>query len=269
MYRLTIFSTPYYSAKSLLVFDPPPFTAPGKGQDSSEIRTFSVDTYPLPDPTWRWVSEAWLVDMRRGVGHDGYAVVLRLDRQKLIFTYFRFEYNWYFRCNNWRGQTGWFSLGGFVRRRTWMRLMMHLSKARRQIEAMEEERALEDAIDKRERPVSALAIGRVWRGDNGDWERVHKTLKRLGHDGPRFDLWADWLSEMLANKTTPSPRQLTEDEDRSEVPLAVNAAWLERPKREWVRSLLQQYGRELGGCFVYPNSRVRLWALFLDAGLIM
>jgi len=255
MYRLTIFSTPYYSARSLLVFDPPPFTAPGEEQDSPEIRTFSVDTYPLPDPTWRWVSESWLVDMRRGVGHDG------------------FEYNWYFRCNNWRGQTGWFSFGGFVRRRTWMRLMMHPSKARRQTEAMEEERALEDAIDKRERPVSAHAIGRVWRGDNGDWERVHKTLKRLGHDGPRFDLWADWLNEMLANKTTPSPRQLTEDgftQDRFEITLAVrkDAVWFERPEREWVRSLLQEYGRELGGCFVYPNSRVRLWTLFLDAGLV-
>ncbi|KAF8581636.1 hypothetical protein K439DRAFT_1241115, partial [Ramaria rubella] len=122
---ITIFSTAYYSSRSLLLHDPPPFTVP----DSRESSPFqhphhappnvTLTTYPLPDPTWRWVSKSWLVDMRGDgdVQHDG------------------FEYNWFFQRCHWRARVGWLSAGGYVRRRRWVRLMIRPSEVRLQAEA--------------------------------------------------------------------------------------------------------------------------------------
>lgn len=70
LYRITVFSTAYYSCRSLLPHDPPPFTSPDTGESSPNQNpnhappNVTLVTYPLPDPTWRWVSKSWLVDMR-------------------------------------------------------------------------------------------------------------------------------------------------------------------------------------------------------------
>jgi hypothetical protein len=77
--RITVFSTAYYSGRSLLPHDPPPFTVPDSGESSPNQRpglappNVTLTTYPLPDPTWRWVSKCWLIDMRRDgdVQYDG------------------------------------------------------------------------------------------------------------------------------------------------------------------------------------------------------
>ncbi|KDN50314.1 hypothetical protein RSAG8_01650, partial [Rhizoctonia solani AG-8 WAC10335] len=114
---ITIFSIPYYSKLSLLPNDPPPFTVPneptGHGKGKYGQRTTlrapgGLADYQLPDPTWRWVSKYWMVDMRGDgeVQQDGY------------------EYNWCFRSNGWRASIGSFNAGGWVRRRRWVRLMM-------------------------------------------------------------------------------------------------------------------------------------------------
>jgi len=75
-----MFSTAYYSNRSLLPRDPRPFTVPDVEENvdgQTKIHPFApanvtLETYPLPDPTWRWVSRFWLVDMRGGeVQHDG------------------------------------------------------------------------------------------------------------------------------------------------------------------------------------------------------
>ena len=76
---ITIFSTAYYSSRSLLPHDPPPFTVPDFGESSPNQHpnhtppNVTLTTYPLPDPTWRWVSKSWLVDMRGDgdVQYDG------------------------------------------------------------------------------------------------------------------------------------------------------------------------------------------------------
>lgn len=102
--RFEFFSTPYYSSRSLLPQDPPAFTSPDVGantggsthpdtgentdrssresshQDTGDTpntkhvsKNITLETYTLPDPTWRWVSSSWFVDMKGDgeVQHDG------------------------------------------------------------------------------------------------------------------------------------------------------------------------------------------------------
>ena len=62
----------------------------------SEQPPLSLESYPLPDGNWHWVSRCWMIDMRTDTGevqHDG------------------FEYNWFFRRHNWRAQIGSFNAG--------------------------------------------------------------------------------------------------------------------------------------------------------------
>ncbi|TFY55577.1 hypothetical protein EVJ58_g8155, partial [Rhodofomes roseus] len=86
---ITIFSTPNYSPQTLLPLDPPPYTLPTPNPSKRAWRTqptVSLASYPLPDGTWRWVSRAWMIDMRG----DG---LLQQDG---------FEYAWTFRSGHWR-----------------------------------------------------------------------------------------------------------------------------------------------------------------------
>jgi hypothetical protein len=114
LFSITIFSTAYYSGLSLLPSDPLPFTIPCSSAKRSKQPKVSLTEYPLPDGTWRWVSKTWMIDMRSDSGevqHDG------------------FEYNWRFRQNNWNSEVGTLSIGGWVRRRRWVRLMMRPAQA--------------------------------------------------------------------------------------------------------------------------------------------
>jgi len=258
----TIFSTSYYSSLSLLPQDPPPFTLPDTGDSTpsskrpGRIPNITLQTFPLPDPTWRWVSKSWLVDMRGDgdVQHDG------------------FEYNWFFRRRHWRTRVGWLSTGGFVRRRRWVRLMMHPSGARLEAEAAAKECGHENAADSATLASHFIDVP-IWRGDSGDWQRLRWCFKRIGRDGPKIDLWTEWLSDLIGNRAiVQSPRkQWTEDDETDSADLVVEAERqmsFERPRREWMLAVLREHGRELGHCFVYPDSRGQLFDLFILAKLV-
>jgi hypothetical protein len=183
---MTLFSIPYYSALSLLPMDPLAFTlpnAPGKRSEQPEI---TLSTYPLPDGDWRWVSRAWMIDMRSDTGivqHDG------------------FEYNWTFRRHKWRPEVGFLSAGGWVRRRRWIRLMMRPRKARLHsdpegLTSSTSERCSmtsPNPIDLPDLPHAHVITESVWRGDESDWSRCRLLMLRYGQDGRKIDLWKIWL----------------------------------------------------------------------------
>ncbi|TFY62107.1 hypothetical protein EVG20_g6829, partial [Dentipellis fragilis] len=78
---VTLFSSANYSPQSLLPIDPPAFTLADAEDLRNKQAEVSLNDYPLPDGTWRWVSNAWMIDMpgEGEVQYDG------------------FEYNWFFR----------------------------------------------------------------------------------------------------------------------------------------------------------------------------
>ncbi|KAJ1311568.1 hypothetical protein OPQ81_010052 [Rhizoctonia solani] len=196
---ITIFSIPYYSKLSLLPSDPPPFTIPnesishGKGKPSQQTTLRApgaLADYQLPDPTWRWVSKFWMVDMRGDgeVQQDGY------------------EYNWCFRSKGWRASIGSFNAGGWVRRRRWVRLMMRpanagspLLSSNREGDFITTSTSTAPIItpstttfnepDKNEREEAL-----IWRGDDGDWIRVRDALRDFRSDGRRLEAWERWLA---------------------------------------------------------------------------
>jgi Integral peroxisomal membrane peroxin len=182
--RITIFSTPYYSRLGLLPHDPPPFTIPEADGRRDRQPQVSLHDYPLPDGTWRWVSTAWMVDMRSEgeVHYDG------------------FEYNWFFRRHKWRPEPGAFNAGGWVRRRRWVRLMMRPAHP---IEPSDD--GYSQSANKTPPPTrysiipdhGALQLeaekALVWRGDAEDWKRCHHLMVRLNRDGTKLDLWREWL----------------------------------------------------------------------------
>ena len=207
----TIFSIPYYSSLSLFPADPPAFTIPSAYPDQSKQPKVSLTSFPLPDGNWRWVSKSWMVDMRSGSGevqHDG------------------FEYNWSFRKGRWRSEVGYLSMGGFVRRRRWVRLMVRPGQARRALLDSDQPSDVADASlighghpswiagileGRTTTPSSALSIPTrvseiaddspntsiddVWQGCDADqhWARCHALMKRLGRDGRKLELWKKWL----------------------------------------------------------------------------
>ena len=183
-FRITIFSTPYYSRMGLLPHDPPPFTIPEADGRRDKQPQVTLHDYPLPDGNWRWVSRVWMVDMRGEgqVHYDG------------------FEYNWFFRRYKWRPEPGAFSAGGLVRRRRWVRLMM---RPARSIEQSDNGGGLNLAItlpstrysvvpDDGARELEA-AKTTVWSGEPSDWERIHHLMLRWNRDGTRLELWREWL----------------------------------------------------------------------------
>ncbi|KAJ9085141.1 hypothetical protein DSO57_1016818 [Entomophthora muscae] len=88
---------PKFSANLLNPLDPPAWCDRfGKGVSTD------IQTYSLPDPTWEWVTDKWLVDMSGDVDPNGW------------------QYAFRFRQRNWRGDAKAFH--NFVRRRRWIRL---------------------------------------------------------------------------------------------------------------------------------------------------
>jgi hypothetical protein len=216
---ITLFSTAYYSALTLLPMDPPAFTVPlpGRGRQPA----VSLTEFPLPDGTWRWASRAWMVDMRAdgAVAHDG------------------FEYNACFRARGWSAAAG---ARGFVRRRRWVRLMMrpaqHPPPADVPAPAPGHDHETEGAAEER-----------VWCGDPAaDWARCHAQLRRAGRDGVRLELWATWLGG------APPParaKQWTEDSrlmpSEALVQTATQAALVPSPEgtRDAIAAVLRDHVR--------------------------
>ena len=119
-----------------------------------------------------------------------------------------FEYNWRFRSNKWSANVGALSMGGWVRRRRWVRLMMRPAKAsientRRHGPAslVGDSSLLDGSINSSIPPSEVQSIGpdmdasEVWKGDDveQDWCRCHKLMKKLGRDGRKLELWKRWL----------------------------------------------------------------------------
>ncbi|KAI9295195.1 hypothetical protein K502DRAFT_365198 [Neoconidiobolus thromboides FSU 785] len=92
-----ILGIPKYSANLLNPMDPP-------GWCDRNCKGIPVDiyTYPLPDPTWEWVDDKWMIDMSGDVDPHGW------------------QYAFHFKNHTWRGETKAFH--NFVRRRRWIRL---------------------------------------------------------------------------------------------------------------------------------------------------
>ena len=182
--RLTVFSTPYYSHRSLLPMDPAPFTLPSALLKRSKQPFISLNDYQLPDGTWRWVSKSWMIDMRSDNGeiqHDG------------------FEYNWFFRRHHWRGEVGSLSAGGLVRRRRWIRLMLRPAKQRNQEdEECADGQKTSDTVANRHETGDLLDVDVVWQGQDTEenWHRCHTLMKRLDRDGHKLDIWLAWLESL-------------------------------------------------------------------------
>lgn len=150
-----------------------------------------------------------------------------------------FEYNWHFLTKRWRSEVGFFSSGGWVRRRRWVRLMMrpaatehearnHLANGVRHVPSTLE--GIMEAISPTTgatRPPSVtltpsddaqseVGFTVVWQGDaEEDWRRCHTALKRLNRDGRKLEIWARWLCDLVQGDPASLPgvtKQWTEDE---------------------------------------------------------
>ncbi len=198
-----IFSTAYYSPLTLLPLDPPPFTIPTAARSPHTNQpTVTLEDYPLPDGSWKWVSRAWMIDMRGDgeVQYDG------------------FEYARSFRSKKWGPDTGFMSSHGLVRRRRWIRLMMRPAQATHDTESVLEHAGNGSVVPELEhheegatRPPSVTFTvldeeeeSGVWRGDEGDWRRCHSALRHLARDGKILEVWAHWLG-VFEEAAAPSP----------------------------------------------------------------
>ncbi|EJD47731.1 hypothetical protein AURDEDRAFT_136539 [Auricularia subglabra TFB-10046 SS5] len=235
-----LLGVPYYAAASLLPFDPPAFAVVRKRGAATGTRAIaSLNDYTLPDPSWRWVSKHWMVDMRSdgAVQYDG------------------FEYNWAFCAKGWRGR-----VGGWVRRRRWVRLMVRPADAG-------VETPLGDADDDAGGSRHSDAGGEdVWQGEPDDWDRVHARLKALTRDGRKLEVWRAWLGVRVPHDRR---KQWTEDDNDISVDHAFHAAQdaTEPIREEWLIAVLRQHGRDILHTFVFPDSRAQFIDLLLRAGL--
>ncbi|KAG6813784.1 hypothetical protein H0H92_007196 [Tricholoma furcatifolium] len=274
---MTLFSTPYYSRLSLLPSDPPPFTIPDVVSTSSKQTNISLDDYPLPDGTWRWVSKCWMIDMRSDTGevqHDG------------------FEYNWMFRTHNWRAEVGSLSAGGWVRRRRWIRLMMRPSG--QSLNNYEHEDLSTPSVStgtawhrssvgsSLSLSVQALDASTAWTGDDvdGNWLKCRSIMKYLGRDGRKIELWKIWLGNTLPSShnvkvsDTKGKGRETEgaraDPPSDGRPTERDSTFdnLQVPPREWLVSILRKHGPELLRSFVYSDSRAKFLELLAEEGLL-
>ena len=92
-----ICGVPLYSHRSLLHFDPAPWT-----NISMKDSLVDISNAQLPDPTWEWAWQSWFVDMSADVDEEGW------------------QYSFAFSpAFAWHGNHLWFH--SFVRRRRWLR----------------------------------------------------------------------------------------------------------------------------------------------------
>ncbi|KIJ68455.1 hypothetical protein HYDPIDRAFT_24727 [Hydnomerulius pinastri MD-312] len=279
---ITIFSTPYYSRLSLLPTDPLPFTIPSRNKNRANQPNISLANYPLPDGTWRWVSKAWMIDMRTDLGevqHDG------------------FEYNWVFREKHWHAEIGKLSTSAWVRRRRWVRLMMRPARRRHGLEGSSEgssasgssqggsrlSMATSTSIISLVHPGSEIALdglgheaSQVWEGNEQDWQRVRRLLRHLGRDGRKLELWRLWLvpyaNERLSGPkgkakqwsadSAPLPSEIARENGRPDGMLEGNP-----PPLVHLATMLKDHGDAILRSFVFPDSRAQFIELVKRAGL--
>lgn len=261
---LTFFSTPYYSSLSLLPNDPLPFTVPSASSKRSRNPNVSLNDYPLPDGTWRWMSKAWMIDMRTDLGevqHDG------------------FEYNWSFREKNWRAKIGSLSMGAWVRRRRWVRLMMRPAKwTSDHLDIVAS--STEDPLTTLPSTSSFLLVhpdsdierdepSKLWVGDpDSDWDRCRRLLKRVGSDGRKLELWRLWLDLDNLDKARDEKgkvRRQGEDYQPS------GPTWKHgehSPPLPYLKSMLQNHADAILRTFVFPESRAQFLELLMRAALL-
>ncbi|KAA1475801.1 hypothetical protein DENSPDRAFT_447816 [Dentipellis sp. KUC8613] len=256
---VTLFSSAYYSPQSLLPIDPPAFTLADAVHPRDKHAGVSLNDYSLPDGTWRWVSNTWMIDMpsEGEVQYDG------------------FEYNWFFRKRNWRAQVGTMSAGGWVRRRRWVRLMMRPASV---VKASQNEAAsiLSSHASSTTGPElvvepPTVTEETVWKGDAGDWERCWSLMKG-SRDGRRLEIWKIWLldcggshgSQKGKERQREEQQEVSyEQEETDDVPETAG-----RPSRQQVVEVLNNHGSEILQMFVYPQSRVDFINLLADAHLL-
>ncbi|TFK77094.1 hypothetical protein BDN72DRAFT_26721 [Pluteus cervinus] len=255
---MTVFSIPYYSKLSLLPNDPPPFTMPNTSSKRSNQPPLSLTEYPLPDGRWRWVSKAWMIDMRSDTGevqHDG------------------FEYNWVFRQHKWRAEVGPLSAGGWVRRRRWVRLMMRPGQKKQDLNESERsslavpssgDRQSSGSLHSSLHPSSAersnaavdAALDSVWMGETEeDWNRCHSLLKRFDRDGRKLEIWKWWLSYYPANA-----RPDVKGKGREHPTVAAEEA--PPIPKQWIAAVVKTHADSILHMFIYPDSRAELLHLF-------
>lgn len=216
----TVFSTAYYSPLTLLPLDPPPFTIPTAAHSPRRNQpTVSLEDYPLPDGSWKWVSRTWMIDMHGDgqVQYDG------------------FEYSRSFRSKKWGSNPGFMSNRGLVRRRRWIRLMVRPAQVHRgadsEVTAPDMVSTLPELEHNEEgatRPPSVILTVsdaserdlEVWKGDEGDWGRCHIALRRLGRDGIKLELWARWFGIPAAASRPASWTPVTNPIARTPLPVA-------------------------------------------------
>ncbi|TFK57089.1 hypothetical protein OE88DRAFT_93057 [Heliocybe sulcata] len=275
---VTLFSSSYYSRLSLLPTDPPAFTLPYAGPSTStwnlgsrrhQPKIAKLSEYPLPDGTWEWVSQSWMIDMRENgeVQHDG------------------FEYNWLFRRHSWRAVVGKFNAGGWVRRRRWVDDIEDSGPT----SVRPSPAASVVGLPSDEKSTGELVNLNIWKGDQEmDWERCHTMLKRLPRDGRKLELWRLWLG--LPHHTTMSPvssslnvldsegtqqqsrrKQWTEDDE----PLPSEVAYATRVLKtaahvplEYIKPIVRAHFGTLLEMFIYPDSRLRLMQQLDQAGVL-
>ncbi|KAI1797888.1 hypothetical protein LXA43DRAFT_982497 [Ganoderma leucocontextum] len=299
-----VFSTAYYSPLTLLPLDPPPFTVPTAARSPRKDQpTVTLEDYPLPDGSWKWVSRAWMIDMRRDgeVQYDG------------------FEYARSFRSKKWGPDTGFMSNRGLVRRRRWIRLMMRPAQVMHDAESALGDTGTVSVVPELEhheegatRPPSVMLTvsddseeSGVWRGDEGDWHRCHRALRPLARDGRKLELWAHWLGVSEGAVTVPRPSSLspivspflvplpqaadgeeTEKQASSGTPSTEDVVSTSSPKsrgdklsadvgirltqapKEYVAAVIRCHGSDILGLFVYPESRAKFLFLLGRVGLL-
>ena len=273
---ITAFSIPYYSSLSLLPTDPAPFTLPDPSLDPSRHPPVSPTTYPLPDGNWRWVSRAWMIDMRSDTGqvqHDG------------------FEYNWIFRKHHWKSHVGPMNIAGYVRRRRWIRLMVRPTPHRQHkgengtstsspttastphthflspASTNPYRYSLSSSIPSLMTGISDVSANssingyvdpnEVWFGTNSDedWDRCRRLMKHFGRDGRKLELWCLWLGFHHIDQAVyeGEKKQWTEDDEpMSSEPVAselLNDTVTMVP-REFVVAVLEKY---VCSCFVLSH----------------
>ncbi|KAG6842204.1 hypothetical protein C0991_000174 [Blastosporella zonata] len=249
---VTLFSIPYYSRLSLLPSDPPPFTISNPSPKSKQTN-ISLDDYPLPDGTWRWVSKCWMIDMRSDTGevqHDG------------------FEYNWVFRTHKWRAEVGSFSAGGWVRRRRWIRLMMRpaiprlphghgpLDQSSPSISAGVWRNPSVGSMLSRSVTTRESSISTTWIENDveGNWLKCRLLMKHLDHRDNNSNGKA-----RQNQRTGPGMSAVAFDD--------VVHEW-QCPSKDDLISILQIHGNELLQTFIYPDSRASFLAVLAAAGLL-
>ncbi|KAG6851055.1 hypothetical protein H0H93_002947 [Arthromyces matolae] len=243
---MTLFSIPYYSPLGLLPSDPPPFTKPDASM-SPKKTNISLDNYPLPDGTWRWVSKCWMIDMRSDTGqvqHDG------------------FEYNWMFRAHKWRAEIGSLSTGAWVRRRRWIRLMMRPAQNANLENGASPASVATGSVRQSAGSLLApivkspdpnlevlqtlLTVNSGWTKDDteGNWFKCRLMMKSLGRDGRKLEVWKAWLSQVHDNeKDVVKGRQPVEEGDSKLFPTTFDP--VNAPSQDCLIPVLQSHGTEL------------------------